>query len=192
MKQRDDENDFPNEHAETPAAGEELPPITTLHVDCTDKRGIHYQGAFIFKVPTLRDEIEIARQKSLLLPVSVVNDVNGVMLAEMIAYLSVTIQKGDKGERLPKWWKPLEFYDVTPVVMLYAEATAYGKRFRGESNADDRANEGEAADEHADDGGGAVDGNVPPPVERRTIHRTDAARSASTSASRRSSESGEG
>lgn len=188
-----DDAEFP-EDEKKPAAhdddGEELPPITTLAIDVTDARGIRYQGAFVYKVPNMKDTMEIGRRKSLLLPVSVVNDVNSAMIAEMIAYLDVTLQKGDRG--LPKWWKPLEFYDETPIVALYAEATAYAKKFRGEIRSDGGRAAREDEDGSSDDGGGMVDGDVPPPVERRTLHRTDAAGSASAGAARRGVQSGEG
>jgi hypothetical protein len=191
-KLADDHELFEDEREASEPTGEELPPITTLKIDCTDKRGIHYQGAFVFKVPTMKDEIEIGRRKSLLLPVSVVNDTNAIMLAEMIAYLDVTIQKGDKGERLPKWWKPLEFYDVTPIVALYSEATAYARRFRGEPDSNASADAREASDEHSAPDRSDVDGDLQAPVERRTVHRTDSARSASASAARRGAQGGEG
>lgn len=194
MKNRRIEDDFPEDDDAKPEAEderEELPPITTLSIDVTDGRGIRYQGAFVYKVPNMKDTMEIGRRKSLLLPVSVVNDTSAIMLAEMIAYLDVTLQKGDRG--LPKWWKPLEFYDETPIVALYAEATAYAKRFRGEEpRAVDRGTTEEAGEGSADDGGGALDGDLPPPVERRSLHRTDSARSASAGASRRSGEGGAG
>lgn len=194
---RDDEHEFPEDGnggstTDPRDPEEQLPPITTLSIDVLDSRGIQYQGAFVFKVPNMRDLMEIGRRKSLLLPVSVVNDTSAIMLAEMIAYLDVTIQKGDKGERLPRWWKPMEFYDETPIVALYAEATGYAKRFRGEGSADRRA-DADAASEGLDPAGGSdVDGDVQAPVERRTLHRTDSARSASAGHSRRSPASGEG
>lgn len=185
MKSAEDE--FPEDPAEEKPheeEREELPPITTLSIDVADGRGIRYQGAFVFKVPNMRDTMEIARRKSQLLPVSVVNDMNGIMIAEMIAFLEVTVQKGDRG--IPKWWKPLEFYDETPIVALYAEATAYASKFRGEKpRTHARGPARGDAEEASTDGGGAVDGDVPTPVERRTIHRTASAGSASAGASRR-------
>jgi hypothetical protein len=187
-RQQHDEDEFPDdgkEEAVQEEEREELPPITTVSIDVVDGRGIRYHGAFVYKVPNMRDTMEIGRRKSQLLPVSVINDTNAIMIAEMIAYLDVTLQKGDRP--LPKWWKPLEFYDETPIVALYSEVTAYAMKFRGEKprpNAHGTAGADEEAP--AGDGGSAVDGDVPPPVERRTVHRTAAAGSASAGASRRS------
>jgi hypothetical protein len=179
-------NAAPDDEEESLLPADELPPITTVSIDLKDSRGIHYQGAFVFKVPTMRDEIEIGRRKSLLLPISVVNDVNAIMLAEMIAYLDVTIQKGEKGERLPKWWAPLDFYDAAPIAALYAEVTAYARRFRNEPDPVIGPAARKPARKSRQDGRGAVDGDVPPAVERRTISRTDGAGSSSAGASRRS------
>lgn len=188
-QQRDDEHEFPDGGAaDTRDPDDQLPSITTIQLDVYDKRGIHYQGAFVYKVPNMKDLMEIGRRKSQLLPISVVNDTQAIMLAEMIAYLDVTIQKGEKGERLPRWWKPLEFYDETPIVALYAEVVEYSRTFRGESSSDRRADEEAATEKPETDGGGDVDGDVQPPVERRSIHRTDSARSASAGGSRRGSE----
>jgi len=178
--------------ADDDEADAQLPPVTTIKLDCTDGRGIHYEGWFTFKVPNMKDTMEIGRRKSLLLPISIVNDVNAAMLAEMIAYLDVTLQKGDDGARIPKWWKPLDFYDETPIVALYAEATAYAKTFRGEARPNDRADEEAPAERHEDAGGSDVDGDIQPPIERRTIHRTDSARSTSAGSAGRGIQSGEG
>lgn len=180
----EDNDQFPEEEEQQQddAPFEELPPITTLKIDVRDARGIHYQGSFSFKVPSLRDEMEIGRIKSQLLPVSVVNDANALLLAEMIAYLEVTIQKGEKQgkgfSRIPEWWKPLEFYDPTPLSALYKEAVAYAARFRN-----DPGSEQQDADEDAGEGSegadrSVVDGHVQPSKQRRTLHRTDSAGSA--------------
>lgn len=164
---------------------EELPPVTTLHIDVVDDRGIHYQGSFIFKVPNMREEIEIGRRKSILLPVSVVNDTQAFLLAEMIAYLDVTIQKGEKNERIPDWWKPLEFFDPTPITALYQEASAYAKKFRGSGVTDGTRAASEDAEKQSSDDRSDVDGHVQPSVKRRTIHSTDSTGSAEAGASRR-------
>lgn len=106
-------------------AVEDLPPLTTLTIDVTGSRGKHYQGSFVFKVPTIGEQIEIGRLKAAYLPQGATSDPNAALLVEQCCFLEVTIQK--KG--MPAWFRPFDLYDAAPVSALYAEAIKYERRF---------------------------------------------------------------
>lgn len=115
---------------------EELPPITHIELDCVDSRGHRYRGTFIFKVPTIGDQIEIGQMKARYLPQGSAADANAALLNEMVCFLEVTLQKPR-----PEWWKPFELYDSLPVTRVYAEALKYERRFLGRGQVDG-SNEG--------------------------------------------------
>lgn len=104
-----------------------LPAITRLEIDVTGIRGQRYQGDFIYKVPTLADQISIGRLKNTYLPQGGAADANASILVEQISYLAVTIQ-----DPKPDWWEPFGSYDATPLSALYKEALSYEQRFHGE------------------------------------------------------------
>jgi len=145
-----------------------LPPITHLKIDVTGIRGKRYQGDFVYKVPTLADQISIGRLKNTYLPQGGAADANASILVEQISYLAVTIQ-----DPKPEWWEPFGSYDATPLSALYKEALSYEQRFHGEL-----ANRGSAQSGVADagpennprndaDGEAHVGRKVQPSAERR-------------------------
>jgi len=147
---------------------EDLPPITKIHIDVQGWRGRRYEGDFVFKVPTLGDQIAIGRMKAAYLPTGSPTDPNAMVLTEQICYLEVTLQKPR-----PDWWKPFQLYDGVPVSALYAEAVAYERRFHGEAPKAPAVPEGDSkSDDAAGDGAGdqaPVGRKVPPSAERRTV-----------------------
>jgi hypothetical protein len=138
---------------------EDLPPITTLHIDVKGTRGKRYVGDFTFKVPTLGDQVEMARIKTTYLPQGGAADVNGALLVEQIAYLTITIQKPT-----PAWYKPFALYDATPISALYMEAIGYERRFHG---ADVKPGEAPEADSEGSEDAGGSSVEDPNPVGRK-------------------------
>lgn len=116
---------------------EELPPVTKLSVNHKDARGKTWAGEFVFHVPTLGDQVKIARLKAVMLPNGAVADPAGALITEMMAYLKVTLRK------TPTWWKPETFRDATVLSIVYGEARAYEARFLG-GRPDDRDGADEA------------------------------------------------
>lgn len=123
-------------------ADEGLSPIHAFEIDVTDYRGKRWSGRFVFRVPTLGDQVKIARLKAALLPAGAAPDPNGGLLAEMMAYTQVCFS-----ER-PNWWKPERFYDPLPLITAYKEARMYERRFLGADATDAGGDEGS-------DGGGS-------------------------------------
>lgn len=152
---------------------EELSPATTLHVDCIDKRGHRYLGAFHYRVPTLGDLVEIGKMKTFYLPQGAAADDTARLLIEEICYLEVTLQKPR-----PSWWEPFKMFDPLPVHRLYAEAMSYERRFLGRAQVDgsgagagsESAEDAGAVPVEAHDGAGASARAV---AKRRTIASTD-------------------
>lgn len=104
-----------------------LGPVTTLHIDVVGSRGRRYMGDFVFKVPTLLQQIEVGRLKTAYLPAGAATDPNAYALCEQLCYLQITIDQ----KSVPSWWKPAEMFDATPVSALYREAISYELRFHG-------------------------------------------------------------
>ena len=104
---------------------EPLSPVYAFDLDVKDQRGKRWQGRFTFNVPSLGDQIKIARIKSSLLPAGAQIDPNGALIAEMMAFLQVTLTAK------PSWWKPERFFDPTPLIAAYKEARQYEARFLG-------------------------------------------------------------
>lgn len=109
-----------------------LSPVYAFDVDVKDQRGKRWQGRFVFNVPSLGDQIKIARVKSALLPAGAPSDPNGALIAEMMAFLQVTLTAK------PSWWKPERFFDPTPLIAAYKEARQYEARFLGADDSVDR------------------------------------------------------
>lgn len=143
--------------------GEELPPIKTLKIDVTDGRGRRYRGDFVYKVPNLKEQVQITALKASMLPQGGMADPQGAILCEMLAYCTVTLQK------TPSWWDPEAFYDASPLTAVYQEALAYEGRFLGRTDAIDRRSKSGAAsgEEATEDGEAAVGRKLQPPSERR-------------------------
>jgi len=118
----------------------DLSPVYPFKIDIVDGRKKRWQGDFVFHVPTLGDQIKIARMKALLLPQGGVADPGGAISAEMMAYCHVTFATK------PKWWKPERFYDPAPLLAAYGEARRYEARFLGAAVPDNR-------DDASEDGG---------------------------------------
>lgn len=152
----------------------ELPPVTTIKIDAVTPLKKHYKGTFTYHVPTLGDRVDISRMRAEYLgQTKVVEDDDGVNLAEMLAYLHTTIEDKDTN---PEWWtgskRGIDLYDYSPIVTLYAAARAYEATFLGGTT--------DVTDSQEEDGGepGAVDPgdlerDVPPSPERRTIVEID-------------------
>lgn len=153
---------------------ERLSPITTLTLDVQGTRR-RYEGTFYFKVPTIQDQLRIATIKRGFLPAGAGEDIKAAQLADVIAYLTVTIQFSEDFPR-PKWWAPMEAYDSTPYAKLYEEALDYEDRFHGR-HAVDRADGDGAAGEGERDRDGAVSlgGEVRPATQRRETLAGDGA-----------------
>jgi hypothetical protein len=153
----------PTEEAEE--ALDEISPVTTLSIDVTDTRGRRYRGDFVFKVPTLGEQIQIGRLKNEFLPNGAASDPNSLALNEQICFLQVTIQKK------PDWWKPFQFYDATPVSALYGEALKYERTFHS-GHAGDRSTAPDTEGAEVADADGTADQadvgrKVPAPPKRR-------------------------
>lgn len=111
--------------------GDGLAPIHSFSIDVKDKRGKTWKGKFVFRVPSLGDQVKIANFKARLLPGGAMTDPNGALIAEMMAYCQVTFTAK------PSWWQPARFYDPTPLIAAYKEARSYEDRFLGAAVADD-------------------------------------------------------
>lgn len=105
---------------------EDIPATTRIDLDVEGTRGRKYKGTFVFKVPTIGDQIRIGQMKAAYLPSGAGADPNSAMLVEQICFLEVTMQ-GDK----PPWWAPLEMFDAAPISELYRRALDYERRFHG-------------------------------------------------------------
>lgn len=145
---------------------EELPPTTVIDLDCLGFRGRRYQGRFIYRVPTLGMNVQIAQLKDQYLPGGGRASPADALLVEQICYLEVCLQAPR-----PEWYKPLHLYDAIPIGTLYGEAIKYEARFLGPApkSGEDAATTGRAANNggpHLQDQG-AVGRKVQPPAERR-------------------------
>jgi len=145
-----------------PETDDELSPIKSIHLDTKGSRGKRWTGDFTYKVPTLADQIKIGAMKTAYLPMGSANDNTAALLVEQICYLEVTLTKR------PDWWKPMDFFDATPVSELYKEVTQYERRFHGGSeDAGADAEGAESVDEPVQDAGADVGRKVQPPAKRR-------------------------
>lgn len=137
---------------------EELPPVTTLEIDVVGTRGKRYTHRFNFRVPTLGDQVTMAKIEAGYLPSGAASAGQVGHLVRMIAYLAVTIDPSN----VPEWWaRALDCYDATPIQALWEEAVAYERRFHGLP--DLRAARRAQVDPQraADDGRGAGEGADP-------------------------------
>jgi hypothetical protein len=155
---------------------EDLPPLTTLSIDVKGSRGKQYKANFVFKVPTIGEQIEIGRLKAAYLPNGSAADPNAALLVEQCCFLAVTIQKTN----LPVWWKPFEMYDAAPVSALYAEALKYERRFHlGDAQPGAAAAGVGTPEERSGDDSeteSALGEDIPPPAQRRKVLLGESAR----------------
>lgn len=107
-----------------------LPIITRIEVDETI-RGVRYAGTFVYKVPTLADQIMIGQMKARYLPNGGKADPTSELLVEQICYLEVTLQ-----DPKPSWWNPLEFIEADILAKVYVEAMGYANTFLGRNKID--------------------------------------------------------
>ena len=131
-------------------------------------RGQQFKGTFISKVPSIGDQIEIGRLKSVYLPHGATADQNAAALVEAVCYLEVTLDA-----KRPEWWKPMEFLDSAIVMMVYAEVVAYANKFLGVNKGSGTTSKtdegsGESGGEAALDKSGVVE-DVQTPPERREV-----------------------
>ena len=151
-------------------------PVTQIDIDEQSPDGRRrYKGVFVFKVPTLGDRSDIAALKTRYLQQLTNVGPEGVAVAEMLAYLAVTVNL----EKAPEWWKKsklgMDLYDYAPVVALYGRCREYEATFLG-GGAGSAGDEGTTPTgaESADSGGvGAV---VPAAPKRREVIATVGAR----------------
>ena len=153
-----------------------LTPDTVLELEEIDCGGRLYSGAFRFRVPTISQRVDISAKKAqylLEIPEAAV-DYEGRNLADMMAYLHITIDDKDP-KATPKWWTDSErgtqLYDFKPVLSLYALARAYEARFL--SGDDDLGgDETQARRRPAAADSGDVDDDVQPASERPEVIAT--------------------
>lgn len=153
--------------------GGELPATTKLSIDVEGTRGRRYKHTFTYTVPTLGQQIDIGKLKSLYLPQGASADSNAALLVEQICYLTITIDQ----KTVPDWWVPMEMHDATPIGALYKEALDYERKFHGGSRSADDGGAGSGVDGEAEDEGGSSappdggvgDGAQPPAKRRKTL-----------------------
>lgn len=151
---------------------EEMDPSTVITMDLED-RGRRYTGRFLYTVPTLGQSIELGALKARYLPQGSASDANAALLADVIAYLTVTI-RFDKKHPKPKWWDPMNARFVAPYSWLYGRCLEYEAQFLG--NREDGAGD-EEGDDGRDESGeheaarqhGVGDEVQPPPKRRETL-----------------------
>lgn len=153
------------EEADKPEALEEVLPVTKIHLD-VESEGKRYEGDFVYKVPTLGDQIAIGRMKTAYLPQGAIADPNAALIVEQVCYLEITLQKPR-----PDWYQPFKLYDAVPISRLYAEAVAHERRFHGQPSLLQAAPQADAGSEDgaADrgDGEAPVGRKVQPAAKRR-------------------------
>lgn len=160
------------ETAGSPKEEGDLPATTQIEIDVVGSRGKRYQHVFTYTVPTLGDQIDIGKLKTLFMPQGSGADPNAALLNEQIAYLTVTIDQ----DSVPSWWVPMEMRDAAPIGALYREALDYERRFHGApaETRGDGPDEGVDVAEGDSDAGtgtdaadGGVGGGAQPPAQRR-------------------------
>jgi hypothetical protein len=142
---------------------ERLPTTTRIEVDETI-RGVRYAGTFVFKVPTLADQILIGQIKARYLPNGGKADPVSELLVEQICFLEVTLQ-----DPKPSWWRPLEFTESDLLARVYVEAMGYANTFLGRNAVSGKTDgDNDIGNDGRDDGAseGAVGEGVPSADER--------------------------
>lgn len=146
----------------------DLPATTIIEIDVVDRRGKRHAGRFEFCVPTLGDQMQIARVKALLLPQGAIADPTGMALVDCLAYLQVTLRFGDSTPK-PSWFVPEKAYSAEPYFTLYRRCLDYEAAFHGERPVDrgdagrDRVGDGQPVGDDPP----AVGRKVPAPAQRR-------------------------
>ncbi len=143
-------------------------PYHTFDFDQTI-RGHHYKGTFTAKVPSIGQQIEIGRMKTIYLPQGAAADMNAAALVEAICYLEVCLEK----DKRPEWWAPMDFLDSVIVMRVYAEVIAHANNFLGVSKksgstaeTDEGHEEARGEDAPAES---SVDEDVQPARKRREV-----------------------
>jgi hypothetical protein len=161
---------------------EELPPVTTIEINQESPNGKQWTGKFTFHVPTLGDMIDISRARAEYLGQLEHVDIDGTSIAEMLAFLHITIEHKDDN---PSWWRDtrrgIDLYDLTPILSLYTAAKAYQTSYMGMTAPSGVGAMKKSPERESDEvDSGAMGGDVPVAPERRTIietHRKGSARS---------------
>ena len=139
---------------------EEQGPIHAFELDVQGERGKRWRGEFVFHVPTIGDQITITSLRD---QYTTSQAGVGVGYAQMIAYLGVTLKKK------PSWWKPLTFYDPTPLLAVYEEAISHEAKFHGRDE-ESREGSGDVAKEQsAASRETVVERDVQPAPQRREV-----------------------
>lgn len=105
-------------------------PTTVIEVN-TVVRGTSYRGTFVFRVPSIKDQITIGQMKALYLPNGATADPASATLVEQICYLEVCL-----GPDRPNWWKPMEFKEGDLLALVYQRGIAYANKFLGRDKGD--------------------------------------------------------
>lgn len=109
---------------------EDLPAQTVIELDTVDSRGKRYKGRFLFKVPTIGDQITMGLLKSGYLPQGAAADNNANLLAGVCCYLAVCL-KFEQGFDKPEWYDPMNAFSFDPYSELYRRCLDYENRFHG-------------------------------------------------------------
>jgi len=119
------------ENRDTAPDSSGVSPIKRFSIDVEDSFGKRWRGDFVYKVPNIGEQIKIGRLKANYLAANATADLNAMGLVEVICYLQITLTEK------PKWWKPFELYDFSPVMAVYREVTAHEAKFLGRSAGDE-------------------------------------------------------
>ncbi len=146
-----------------------LSPHKVLELDCKSANGRRsYKGKFPYKVPTMGDRVDIATLRAQYTQQVQNVAADGVSIADMIAYLNVTLDQ----EKCPDWWKESKFgidlYDYTPIMELNDLGRAYEATFLGDGS-DAGGDEGTNEDGSGADADRNVDDNVSTPPDGRQV-----------------------
>jgi hypothetical protein len=154
-------------HEQLDSAGEspeeDLPAVAVFEIDVQGTRGRRYKGRFIYKVPSIGDQIKIGQMKSIYLPSGAAADQNAMLLVEQMCYLEITLQKPR-----PDWYQPLSMYDAAAMSELYRRALDYERKFH-RADAERPTDQGidNSAEGSTEDSAPAVGRKVQPPAQRR-------------------------
>ena len=133
---------------------EDLPAVKIIEIDVPGRRGQRYVGRFHYTVPTIGQQIQMGALKAAYLPAGAGGDTQAASLADILAYLTVTITFSVAYPK-PKCWDPLNVYNAAPSTELYGRCLAYEARFHGEDS-QERDVEEDARREPDDEGASAA------------------------------------
>lgn len=109
----------------------DLPAQEFITLDVVGRKGKRYTGRFLYTVPKIGAQLQIGALKSAYLPQGSAAAPDAGVIAEVLAYLTVTLTFNDANPK-PSWWKPLDMYDFVPYQTLYGRCLDYEAKFHGE------------------------------------------------------------